>query len=82
MADTVGVGLVSGGNLPDWLHPKAAFERAPGLFDPLELLVSQHPIRWRQVVIIAMHPKCAIQWFGGALFGRVNPQEPAFGQTQ
>jgi hypothetical protein len=29
-----------------------------------------------------MHHEFAIELFGGASFGRVNPQETAFGQTQ
>src|SRR5262245_40090503 len=63
-------------------YPQAALEGAPGLFDPLQLLVSQRQIRWRQAIIVAMHHKFAIQLFGRTPFGRVYAQQAPFGQTQ
>src|SRR5262245_59985583 len=63
-------------------HLEAAFERAPGLFDPLQLIVAQGYIGGCQAVIVAMHHAFASELFGGASFSGVNPQPPAFGQTQ
>src|SRR5262245_30620186 len=63
-------------------HPQAALEAAPRFLDPLQLLVPQGHIGWREAIIVTMHYKFAIELFGRTPFGRVNPQEAAFGQAQ
>src|SRR5437763_15462815 len=63
-------------------HPQAALEAAPRFLDPLQLLVPQGQIGWREAIIVTMHHKFAIELFGRTPFGGVNPQEAAFGQAQ
>src|SRR5262252_2767292 len=66
----------------DRTYPQTAFEAAPRFLDPLQLLVPQGQIRWREAIIVAMHHKFAIQLFGRTPFGGVNPEEAAFSQAQ
>src|SRR3989440_8726066 len=66
----------------DRTYSQAAFEAAPRSLDPLQLLVPQGQIRWREAIIVAMHHKLAIHLFGDTPFGGVNAQEAAFGQAQ
>jgi hypothetical protein len=53
-------------------YPQTAFEAVPRFLDPLQLLVPQGHIRWREAGIVARHPTFAIELFGGPPFGRVN----------
>src|SRR5215471_313665 len=66
----------------DRTYPQTAFEAAPRFLDPLQLLVPQGQIGWREAIIVTMHHKLAIHLFGGTPFGGVDAQEAAFGQAQ
>src|SRR5215471_533362 len=66
----------------DGTHTQPAFEATPGLLDTLKLFVTQRQIRWAQAVVVAINHKFAIELFGRAPFGGIDPQPSPFGQAQ
>jgi hypothetical protein len=58
------------------------FERAPGLFHALQLLVTQGEVRRGEAIVVAMDHEFAVETFFFPLLRRVNPQQAAFGQPE
>ena len=63
-------------------HPPPTFERAPGLFHAVQVLVPQGQLGRGEALVVALDHAYAVAPLFRAVFRRLNPPQPAFGQAQ
>jgi len=61
---------------------QSIFERAPGLFHALQLLVTQGEVCRGEAIVVAMDYEFSVETFFLPLLRSVNPQQAAFGQPE
>ena len=60
---------------------QTAFERAPGLFDPVKLLVTQREVGWGEALVRAVDHTFAVEPLFRPTLRRINPQQPTLSQA-